>query len=50
MKTAGGHSTRNLPIDGAVKICQNWDSIHFWGLGKDGPKKIILKFSELSLE
>jgi hypothetical protein len=19
---------------------QNWDSIHFWGLGKDGPKKL----------
>jgi hypothetical protein len=29
---------------------QNWDSIHFWGLGNDGPKKVILKFSELSLQ
>ncbi|KZS03091.1 Uncharacterized protein APZ42_034268 [Daphnia magna] len=28
---------------------QNWDFVHFWGLGKDWPKKVILKFSELSL-
>jgi hypothetical protein len=28
---------------------QNWNSIHFLVLGKDEPKKVILKFSELSL-